>query len=99
MSRGSKPGERRGGRAPGVPNKRTLELLAPVGDTSAVTSKEVMRQAMHLHWAARFTDKGAPDWQHIAAAVECAAKVAPYEHPRLIASAVTVRRPDEMSDD
>jgi hypothetical protein len=58
-----------------------------------------MRQAMHLHWAARFTDKGALDWQHIAAAVECAAKVAPYEHPRLIASAVTVRRPDEMSDD
>jgi hypothetical protein len=51
----------------GVPNKRTQELLAPVGDTSGVTSKEVMRQAMHLHWAARFTTEGTLDWQHIAA--------------------------------
>jgi hypothetical protein len=53
MSRGSKPGERRGGRAPGVPNKRTQELLAPVSDTSGATPKEVMLQAMGLHWAAR----------------------------------------------
>lgn len=27
MPKGSQPGERRGGRAPGTPNKRTLELI------------------------------------------------------------------------
>ena len=27
MSSGSQPGERRGGRAPGTPNKRTVELV------------------------------------------------------------------------
>lgn len=32
MARGSKPGERRGGRAPGVPNRRTLELTERLTD-------------------------------------------------------------------
>jgi hypothetical protein len=86
---GSKPGERRGGRQRGSINKRTQELLAPVGDADGISPKEVMLQAMRLHWAARNIDK----------AVECAAKAAPYVHPRLIAAAVSVRRPDEMSDE
>ena len=67
----------------------TKALVAPVVETSGITPKEVMLQAMRLHWAAN----------NIVDAVDCAAKVAPYVHPRLIAAAVAVRRPDEMRDD
>jgi hypothetical protein len=31
--------------------------------------------------------------------VDCAAKAAPYVHPRLVAAAVAVRLPSEMSDE
>jgi hypothetical protein len=58
-----------------------------------------MLEAMRLHWEARVNAKGLPNWRHIAAAVECAAKVAPYVHPRLIAAAVAIRLPSEMSDE
>ncbi len=70
---GSKPGERRGGRPKGGLNKRTLELLSVGKDDDGISPKEVMLRAMRHWWAqGNFIE-----------AVECAAKVAPYEHPRL----------------
>ena len=48
-----------------------------------------MLQAMRLHWAAG----------NVVDAVDCAAKAAPYVHPRLVAGAVAVRLPSEMSDE
>ena len=48
-----------------------------------------MLQAMRLHWAAG----------NVVDAVDCAAKAAPYVHPRLVAAAVAVRLPSEMSDE
>ena len=86
---GSRPGERRGGRQKGSLNKRTRELLAPVTDAADISPKEVMLQAMRLHWAAG----------NVVDAVDCAAKAAPYVHPRLVAAAVAVRLPSEMSDE
>jgi hypothetical protein len=80
-----------GGRQAGTVNKRTKELLAPLGDAAEISPKQVMLQAMRMHWNAR------P--RRIDAAVECAAKAAPYVHPRLVAAAVSVRRLDEMNDD
>jgi hypothetical protein len=85
---GSRPGERRGGRQKGSLNKRTRELLAPVTDAADISPKEVMLQAMRLHWAAG----------NVVDAVDCAAKAAPYVHPRLVAAAVA-RLPSEMSDE
>lgn len=75
MSRGSRPGERRGGRRKGTPNKRTVELFGALERSELITPKQVMLQAMRLYW-----NEG-----KITEAVECAAKVAPYEHPRLTA--------------
>jgi hypothetical protein len=86
---GSRPGERRGGRQKGSLNKRTRELLAPVTDAADISPKEVMLQAMRLHWAAG----------NVVDAVDCAAKAAPYVHPRLVAAAAAVRLPSEMSDE
>ncbi len=71
--RGSKPGERRGGRQKGALNKRTIELLSVAKNPEGISPKDVMLIAMRYYWA-----QG-----QIAEAVECAAKVAPFEHPRL----------------
>jgi hypothetical protein len=85
MPSGSKPGERRGGRQKGTPNKRTLELLGSdegLGEgvsfqdgDETISPKAVMLRAMRAYWRAG----------RIAEAVECAARVAPFEHPRLSA--------------
>ena len=72
MPRGSKPGERRGGRQKGAANKRTREI-ANQAAASGITPLEVMLKAMRVHANARRWDK--------AAAV--AKDAAPYMHPRL----------------
>jgi hypothetical protein len=68
--RGSKPGERRGGRKPGTPNRRTAELqehVAATGDTPLDYLLRVMR------------DTGADEAKRI----DCAKAAAPYVHARL----------------
>lgn len=87
MPRGSKPGERRGGRQKGVLNKKTQELyertiaagaggLLPADMIIAVT-----RDAF-----AKWQDQATPDEERPAwgqRTVEYAAKAAPYFHPTM----------------
>jgi hypothetical protein len=73
--RGSKPGERRGGRQKGTPNRRTVELarIADKAASKGITPLEVMLEAMRdLH------TKG-----ELVAASGIAKDAAPYMHPRL----------------
>lgn len=46
-SRGSKPGERRGGRKAGVPNKMTADIKALARDFTAAAMKELGRIALN----------------------------------------------------
>lgn len=70
MPRGSKPGERRGGRQAGVPNKKNAEKIAAI-EASGITPLDflldVMRSANHDY----------------AARIDAAKAAAPYVHPRL----------------
>lgn len=83
MARGSKPGERRGGRKPGVTNKKTKEI-ADRAMESGITPLEVMLEAMqHLHGLAREEKDPEKRTKLLSAAAEEAARAAPYIHPRL----------------
>jgi hypothetical protein len=57
MPRGSKPGERRGGRKKGTPNKRKLEAPSPEGETALQYLHRLMRdpniEPARRDWAAR----------------------------------------------
>ena len=72
MPRGSRPGERRGGRKKGTPNKKTAELQARVA-AEGITPLEVMVGAMRALWAKN----------EAVAAAAIAKDAAPYLHPRL----------------
>lgn len=75
MARGSKPGERRGGRKPGVPNRATLRRQEEVA-ASGLTPLDYLLSVMR--------DEAVPREER----VDAANKVAPYVHPRLAAVAV-----------
>jgi hypothetical protein len=78
MAQGSKPGERRGGRTKGTPNKRSAEQrekLAAGGLLPLDVMLFVMRNAYQLG-----------DYE---TALDSASKAAPYVHPRLAATQVT----------
>lgn len=101
---GSKPGERRGGRKKGTPNKRTRarqELMAKLLDTcggdpnlaaDALLGVEVLR-----YWAREFDRIARIEWERdkakgkifADAAISVAAKLAPYQSPQLRAVVVT----------
>ena len=88
MPRGSAPGERRGGRQKGTPNKRTTEMLAEIeagGETPLAFMLRVMR------------DESVP----MAVRMEAATRAAPYCHAKLanveIAAAVQVEQPIDFS--
>lgn len=72
MARGSKPGERRGGRKPGVPNKATQERQAEVA-ASGLTPLDYMLTIMRDEEA------------NPARRDEMAKAAAPYVHPKLAA--------------
>ncbi len=72
MSRGSKPGERRGGRKPGVPNKRTAETIAKAS-ASGLTPLDYMLSVLRDPEARREER------------MDAASKAAPYVHARLSA--------------
>lgn len=85
MPRGSAPGERRGGRAPGTLNKATVErrLRAQAGLEAARTTG-VMPLDIMLTVAA-----GGPEADKISdRQLQAAIAAAPYVHPRLAAVAV-----------
>ena len=69
-NRGSAPGERRGGRKKGTPNKRTALLHAAI-ERAGVTPLEYLLNILR-------DDKGDP-----ALRFEAAKAAAPYVHPRL----------------
>lgn len=69
-NRGSQPGERRGGRKKGVPNKRTAELVARV-ESSGLTPLDYLLQVMRDESLDRATR------------VDAAKAAAPYVNPRL----------------
>jgi hypothetical protein len=87
MPRGSKPGERRGGRKKGTENKRTqaLKALADKALEEGVTPLEVMLTTMRGLWAEANADPKRPLLAKRMQAVVIAEKVAPYVHPKLAA--------------
>src|SRR5215471_15121679 len=84
MPRGSRPGERRGGRQKGTPNRATAAKAAEVA-ASGMTPLDYMISVMRDETATR------PE------RLEAAAKAAPYVHPRL--SAVEYTAPAEPEED
>lgn len=85
MPRGSAPGERRGGRAPGTPNKATVErrLRAQAG-LEAAKQTGAMPLDIMLAVAA-----GGPEADKISdRQLQAAIAAAPYVHPKLAAVAV-----------
>lgn len=101
MPRGSKPGERRGGRKPGVPNKVTLfreaETVAKQHASGMKLGKEIMQEAANyfLNLAAKYQIIGdTPDekkfHEYLKTAALIAKDLAPYESPRL--ATITVSR-------
>lgn len=72
MPRGSKPGERRGGRKAGTANKRTREI-ADRAAAEGILPLDVMLSNMRRYFTAE-------QW---AEAQDCAKDAAPYIHPRL----------------
>ena len=77
MPRGSRPGERRGGRKKGTPNKKTAERYAQMA-ASGEMPLEYMLRVMR--------DESAPETRRD----EMAKAAAPYEHSRLSSSEATV---------
>ena len=80
MPRGSQPGERRGGRAKGTPNKKTQVMLDRiVGE--GITPLEYMLECMRLEIP---EDAELPEQLAIRAMrFEAAKAAAPYVHPKL----------------
>lgn len=70
MPRGAKPGERRGGRAKGVPNRKTAETVAAI-EASGLTPLEYLLGVMR-------DDMGDPVRR-----LDAAKAAAPYVHARL----------------
>lgn len=91
MSRGALPGERRGGRAKGTPNRKTEEQVRAIQE-SGVTPLDYMLSVLR--------DKAADE----AVRLDAAGRAAPYVHPRLTAAKVEwtgspgYRTATEMSD-
>jgi hypothetical protein len=80
--RGSKPGERRGGRKKGTPNKKTAEMIRAVQE-SGITPLDFMLQVMRGE-----PPEGAKPAEIVAFTTlrfEAAKAAAPYLHPRLSA--------------
>ena len=82
--RGSSPGERRGGRQKGTPNRATAAKAAEIA-ASGMTPLDYMISVMRDETATR------PE------RLEAAAKAAPYVHPRL--SAIEYTAPAEPEED
>ena len=94
MPRGAKPGERRGGRQKGVPNKATLARASAIAEQKQKAGQklgvEVMSEAM-MHFralAAKYQVGGpAPNEKlfvkYLSQAASIAADVAPYESSKL----------------
>src|SRR5579872_3131387 len=83
MARGAKPGERRGGRSKGTPNKRTAALAEATERAAQVLAEELGEDCFpgdaHSLLMAVYKDKRNP----VELRVDAAKAAAPYEKPRL----------------
>jgi hypothetical protein len=86
MPRGSLPGERRGGRQKGTPNRATAAKAAEIA-ASGLTPLDYMLVVMR--------DESASRQERL----EAAAKAAPYVHPRLSAIEYTAPAEPEVDFD
>ena len=77
MPRGAAPGERRGGRAKGTLNKRTLEQVRAI-EESGLTPLEYLMSVVR--------DTNADQ----AVRIDAAGKAAPYVHPRLATTEISL---------
>ena len=95
---GSKPGERRGGRQKGTPNKKTAEQKAAI---KAAVEKvvgelpEVFEGDSYAFLATIYKDKQQP----IGVRMDAAKTAIAYERPRLSNVAMTTRSLDQLSDE
>lgn len=88
MARGSKPGERRGGRQKGTQNRKTVAQLEMVNRATAegVTPLEVMLSTMHALWDDATDEAGkVVDFDKAQLAHDVAKDAAPFMHARLSA--------------
>lgn len=84
--RGAKPGERRGGRSKGTPNKANKERERIIA-ADGITPLEVMLKRMRYHSAKadkaiKSKDESGAE-KHMALADDAAKAAAPYVHPKL----------------
>ena len=86
------------GRPKGALAKRSARAVRKAEAVGAMP-REVMLEAMRYHYdlalKTPLADRGPP----LDAAADIAVRAAPYLHPRLAASSVTVRRVSEMTDE
>lgn len=87
MPRGSIPGERRGGRQKGVPNKRTA-AKAVFAIAPGISPLEIMLGAARAAWAEAHAEDGRVDVKKAQIAADIAKDAAPYLHSRLMPAAL-----------
>lgn len=103
MARGSKPGERRGGRKKGVPNRASQRRQAEVA-ASGATPLDVLLRRMRYHDAQAEAALKKKDTtgaeRHMREADDAARAAAPYVHPKLQSIQHTGREggPIEVAD-
>src|ERR1700680_3455208 len=95
MHGGTRPG---GGRPKGALGKKS-QVAIQAAQAGGSMPREVLLEAMRYHHGMALDAPKAERGPHYAAAADMATRVAPYIHPRLSASDVTVRRISEMTDD
>lgn len=86
---GSRPGERRGGRQKGTPNRRTSERMQAI-EAGGAMPLEIMLGAARTLWA-KAHEGGSVDLDMVERASSMAKDAAPYVHPRLASVAHTGR--------
>jgi hypothetical protein len=95
---GSKPGERRGGRQKGTPNKKTAEQKAAIKaavEKAVGQLEEPFEGDGYAFLATVYKDKQQP----IGVRMDAAKTAIAYERPRLSNVAMTTRSLDQLSDE
>jgi hypothetical protein len=95
MNGGARPGA--GRPKGGLAKKNQAAILA--AQAGGAMPREVLLEAMRYHYDLALAAPRAEKGPHYDAAADIATRAAPYVHPRLLASTVTVRRVSEMTDD
>ena len=86
------------GRPKGALAKRSARAVRKA-EAAGAMPREVMLEAMRYHYDLALKTPLADRGPHLDAAADIAVRAAPYLHPRLAASSVTVRRVSEMTDE